>query len=124
MGSLRSDLPKWMQNGTSAGALTEMIVIHAPQTVPDGSGGETVTWRQVASAFAGVQVVRATEAETHGGLRQVSVVLFTVWRDAAVGMDGTYRIDWDGRKYNVREVRFGPSRGLTVEIVGETGAGV
>ena len=111
---------------TTLSELRERIDIHAPDDTADGGGGYTpgwVLWRD--NVAAKVKTVRASEDETQGGLRQVQVCLFTIRRQVAALLDaagGTaLRILWNGKNYDIREIRLGPPSEPFTEIAAESG---
>jgi len=101
------------------GELDQMVTFQEAQTAPDGHGGQTVSWVDVASAWAKVEPVRASESETRGGVRAVAAYLFEMHRRA--DLTEAMRIVWDGREYNIREIRIGAPREITMTVVAERG---
>lgn len=99
----------------TAGQLDQPIEIEVPANIADGAGGARPGWsRWPTRYYANVQAVAANEAETHGGTRQVSVVLFTVRRQVADKIQqwggAACRIVWGGRNYDIQDIRLGSSR--------------
>ncbi|MFP4538726.1 MAG: phage head closure protein [Dichotomicrobium sp.] len=104
---------------TRAGDLDELIAFEEEQTAPDGYGGQTVSWVEIAEAWARVRPVQASESETRGGVRAVAVYLFEVWRRTDI--TPKHRIVWQDTEYNIREIRDPGGRSLTMTIVAESG---
>lgn len=107
----------------SANRKTDLVTIEAEARVPDGGGGYTHSWSAIGQIYAEAKLVRATEAETRGGLRDVRVVLMTVWASEALvlAISPRHRLAWAGASWNVREVRNLPGHRPEVEIVAEAG---
>ncbi len=104
----------------AAGDFDQPIAFERETATPDGMGGEVSAWTQVgARAFASILPVRQTEAQRQGTQRASRTVLFKIWyrRD----IDEAMRIVWDGQIFNIREIRRGSPRDLTMQITAEAG---
>lgn len=105
------------------GRLSETIAIE----IEDGQGADDEVppiFREIGRMRAGVKPVRASESEREGALREVQVYIFTVLTSALRAMPVTstdHRIKWNGRAYNVREVRTPIARDPFTDIVAEAG---
>lgn len=105
------------------GRLSEVIAVE----IEDGQGADAELapiFREIGRMRADVRPVRASESEREGAVREVQVYLFKVLTSAlrAVPVSSTgHRIRWQGRAYNVREVRSPVAREPFTEIVAESG---
>lgn len=105
----------------SAGELTERITIQGETRTPDGYGGYTVEWTDVATVWARVVPLRGREqieAQQLGASQMYRVTI----RNRAV--DPAQRIMWRGRVLNIREAPEVGSRALYKEILAEGGVAV
>lgn len=103
----------------SAGKMTERIAVLRLAEGDDGYGGSPVIYAKLFEAWAEVTPVRASESERQGGLRDVQVYLFRLYRRGDVAAADV--IEWAGRRFNVREVRLPPTREIFMTVVAETG---
>ena len=102
------------------GDFDQPIVFETPGGTADGIGGTQITWTQVQpSAWAAVTPVRQGETEREGAQRASRTFLFKIHyrRDITESM----RIRWDGQILNIREIRRGSPRELTMQILAEAG---
>ncbi len=102
--------------------MTEVIAIDA-ELAPVGADRDPA-WTEIGRMRAAVKPVRASENEREGALREVQVYLFSVHTPAlrAVPMTAAaHRLRWNGKVYNVREVRGPIARQPYTEIVAESG---
>lgn len=102
-----------------AGEMDELITLQTVETSPDGFGGQVTIWETLAQTWARVQPVRAEESDTRGAVRPVRVYLFEVYR--RVDLSEAMRVQWNGEDFNIREIRIGPAREMTMTIVAESG---
>lgn len=101
------------------GQLDERITVEEEQTVPDGSGGQTVTWQSHVELFANVRPVRLSEEERQGAVRASRGYLFTIRRRD--DLEETMRISWRGEVFNIREIRLPRARVPHMEIFAQSG---
>ena len=104
--------------------LADLITIERETLTSDGSGHTfTSSWATLGQMYAEVKAVRASEAERQGAVRELHVMLFRVHAGEvrALAVRSADRVQWDGRQWNVREIRIGPPREMFAEIVAEWG---
>ncbi|WP_127078371.1 phage head closure protein [Rhodomicrobium lacus] len=106
--------------GGLSGDFSERLTFETPVATADGYGGETVEWRAVQPrAFAKVEAVRGSESDHQGAVRATRTYLFTLHRRGDI--TESMRIRWGDEILNIRELRRGPARALTMIIVAEAG---
>lgn len=90
-----------------AGALREAVGFDAKVTVPDGYGGEDVTWTEAFTARAEFRYERGREAVQAGGLTGTAVFKVRIGSHAAaraLTVAHRMRDTRRGVAYNIREV--------------------
>lgn len=81
---------------------------------PDGQGGATVTWSDVATVFANVQPLVGQEAVVSRQLQDSLTHKVTMrWRG---GVKAAMRLKWGTRLFNIREVRNIDERNHVLEL--------
>jgi SPP1 family predicted phage head-tail adaptor len=84
------------------GLLRHRVGLERPQGTSDGSGGETIAWTPVATLWARIDPIGATESAIAGHLTTMATHKITIrWRDDVVG---GMRIVFRGRHFRVRAV--------------------
>jgi len=81
------------------GRLRHRVTLSAPVATPDGAGGETVAWSPVATVWAAVEPVAASERRIADHLAAAVTHRLTLrWRgDVVGGMRATHR----GRNFRI-----------------------
>jgi len=85
------------------GSLNRRIVIEAPTTTPDGAGGATVVWTPVATVWARVETLSASEQVRAGRPDAIATHRLTI--RARSGIESGQRILVDSRVLTVRATR-------------------
>jgi SPP1 family predicted phage head-tail adaptor len=84
------------------GWLRHRVTVESAAGVPDGAGGETVTWDTVATLWARIEPAAAGEEIVAGHLSGVVTHDVTLrWRD---DLAGGMRLAWRGRLFRVLAV--------------------
>lgn len=106
-----------------AGNRRERIHIQWKSATTDSMGGRVETWQYAGSLWAAVKPVKAGEAngKKQAALRTQSAYQFTVDTRSTESRGATPvdRIVWQGRPYNIREVRLPASRTISTEIIAD-----
>ncbi len=107
-----------------AGARAEPVTLQRLTRTSDGMGGGVETWADVGLIWCDIKPLRASEAERQGAVRSLSVYQFSA--DAmsvkAKAASPSDRLVWQGRAYNIRELRTPKSAMPDIDIIAETGA--
>jgi head-tail adaptor len=106
-----------------SGLKSELIAIERYVTTPDGGGGVSREWTQVAEMWAQVQWIGGGESDRQGALRALARYRFTVLSAAAeqIGLTPEDRIAWNGERFNIRERPRRLPRVPDTEIIAEAG---
>jgi len=104
---------------TAIGEMDQIITFEQPQTAPDGSGGQTLSWTTLAQAWAKVKPVKLDESERQGAVRAARGYLFTVRR--RTDLSEAMRIVWNSESFNIREIRLPGGRASYMEIMAVAG---
>lgn len=81
------------------GWLRHRVVIEAPSATPDGAGGETVTWSVLATTWALIEPVDASEKVVAGGL--TGVLTHRITTRFRTDVSGGMRVLYRGKRYRV-----------------------
>lgn len=104
------------------GKLDQQITFQRFAETPDGAGGSTETWANLATdptVWANVKAKAGRESLDEGRINASFVKLFTIHnRDDLSELD---RIVWGGENYNIRGVRREGGRQLFLVIEAERG---
>jgi SPP1 family predicted phage head-tail adaptor len=104
------------------GKMDQRITLQRVTETPDGIGGTTRGWSDLAvnpSPWARVIAKAGREGMTEGRMTATYIVLFTIWnRDDLSEVD---RILWNGEAYNIRNIRREGERKLYLVIEAERG---
>ena len=101
------------------------ITFEQPVYTPDGYGGSALTWTAVGNrTFAGIQpVIGGSEREAEGALRATSTYAVKLFRREDI--TESMRIKWQQNSVtqylNIRNIRRGSPRELTMTIIAEAG---
>jgi SPP1 family predicted phage head-tail adaptor len=102
------------------GDFDQPISFETPVSTPDGLGGHATAWTAIQPrGWARVTAKAQSEAQRQGAVRASRTYLLEMHyrRDIMESM----RIRWDGQILNIREIRRGSPRDLTMQIVAEAG---
>jgi SPP1 family predicted phage head-tail adaptor len=108
-----------------AGDYNQPIVFETPGSTPDGYGGTVLTWTQVGNrTFASIQpVIGGGEREAEGALRSPTTYAIKLLRREDI--TASMRIRWQQNTVteilNIRNIRRGAPRELTMTIIAESG---
>jgi hypothetical protein len=106
---------------TAIGHLDQHVTLWAPTDLEDGHAALTgCDWRQTGEAMARADPMRATDAETQGGLRNIAIVRFAVHRPVAEALAPGCAIEWLARRYLIRDIRLDGASQF-IDIYAETG---
>ena len=112
---------------STIGDFNQRVTVQQNSGSGDGYGGTQITWSNIPRSpimFANVKPVRQSESERQGAERASRMYLFTVFRREDI--TESMRLVWQESATsqqicNIREVRRGPTRDLTMTIVAEAG---
>lgn len=91
-----------MTAGFDPGRLRCRMTLSTPVETPDGAGGATVVWTDVATLWARLDPVGANERRIADHLATVATHRITIrWRD---DIAGGMRFTWRGRSFRVTAV--------------------
>lgn len=106
----------------SAGDFRSVVTVQRCTETPDGSGGQSTAWADVATLFC--LAVCKREGEEYGDgstgrIKSVEVISFTTWwQDSFTVKD---RVSFEGRLFNIREIENLKRRNKFMKIVAEAG---
>ena len=103
----------------NAGDFDQRVTFQRTVTAPDGLGGAAVTWTDAAKAWAMVTPARQSESERQGALRASRTYTLTLRRREDI--TEAMRILWRSEVMNIREIKRGGPRELTMQITAEAG---
>lgn len=107
---------------TGAGDLDQRVTIQAPADIPDGQGGVTKGWADVATVWAKVRPVSGRERAAAGQIEAAALYRVTIRRRADV--TAACRVVWNGKAMNARFVPDAGSRAPFTIIDCEAGVPV
>ncbi|MEM7619770.1 MAG: phage head closure protein [Pseudomonadota bacterium] len=101
------------------GDLDQIVSIMQQTSTPDGFGGETVVWSEFAKVYAHVRAIRGSESEDRGAVRETRQYIFVIHRRS--DLSGTMAIDWEGERYNIRNIKKPSPREQFMDVIVEYG---
>ena len=106
-----------------AGPKTELITFERESRSDTVTGGYTMSWTEIGSAWAEVRYLRGGEKEQGGVMREINAYRFICWSAAVEELALSVRdvIVYNGERYNVREVPRRIAGAPDTEIIAETG---
>ena len=107
----------------SAGAKDQQITLQRYAATPDGIGGTTQAWANLATdatVWAAVKAKAGREGLTEGRLSATFVTTFTIYNRS--DLSELDRIVFGGENYNIRGIRREGGRTLDLVIEAERGA--
>ncbi|MCB2081365.1 MAG: phage head closure protein [Hyphomicrobiales bacterium] len=112
-----------MKKRTLASRMDKRVILQSPQETVDTGGGYSVTWQEVATLWAHMEVLgRGREAWQDAQLQDRQLFRFTLrYRD---GVTTKQRLVYDSRTFNIRAVVNPDERGEMLELVAEEGVAV
>lgn len=108
---------------TKPGRMTERITIQAYTEIPDGGGGTTKGWANIATnptIWCEVIAKAGREALVSDRITATMITLFRVRNRP--DLDETMRISWRGSNFNIRGIRREGHRGQYLTVEAERGA--
>lgn len=103
-----------------AGQLDQRISLQRKSRVRDGAGGATETWTEYAEVYAMVRPMTGRERQNAERAEALSDYVVVIrYRSGILPSD---RIEWRGRKLNIRFIRNQGPRTSWLEIEAEMGA--
>lgn len=106
----------------SAGAKDQQITLQRATPTPDGAGGTTQAWANIATdatVWAAVRAKAGREGLDEGRMTATFVTLFTIYNRDDLSELG--RIIWNGENYNIRSLRREGGRNIDLVIEAERG---
>lgn len=101
------------------GTMDQRITLQRLAETPDGCGGVTHAWSDLATVWASVRTKSAGEDLTNGRINATAVSTFWIWnRSDLTEID---RLVWGGEVYNIRGVLRQGGRRLRLQIEAERG---
>jgi len=105
-----------------AGKLDQRISIKQATNTPDGIGGVTESWSELAEVWANVAPMAGREEDRQGAVRENRMYMITIRNRSDILNDMV--IDWGGDRYNIRNIKQPPDRKMYLEIVAEYGVAI
>lgn len=100
--------------------INRRITIRQPRDVPDGHGGFTTEWQDIATVWAEVISQNGREAVIASALQGVSSYRITIrWRS---GVSPEQQIDYDGKTLNIRSADDPDGKRTALVIFADTEA--
>lgn len=107
---------------TEVGKLDQRVTFQRRTATPDGGGGETYAWANLAhnpTVWAHVVAKAGRETLTEGRMNASFTVLFHIHNRRDIDLRD--RIMWQGVPYNIRGIRDEGGRALRLTIEAERG---
>jgi len=104
------------------GKLDQRITLQSKTLTPDGGGGSTEAWGNLAAdptVWAAVKPMTGSEIMREGGDVAVAMYRFIIRNRS--DLDERFRIVWEGSSYNIRQVQREGGRALYLTIIAERG---
>lgn len=105
------------------GELDQRITFQKRISTPDGCGGSTFEWQNIAalaSVWAHVRVGSGREVTEYDRVNAELNYIFVIRNRSDI--DAAYRILWDGEPFSIKAPKKPKSRAMYMEIEGERGA--
>lgn len=99
----------------SIGQLKNLLVIEEPVLAPDGGGGFTVSWQEVAEVYADIAELAGSEPLQHRQLSSRMPCRITLLYRADIRAD--MRLTGGGRSYGIVSLRDPDGKGAYLEII-------
>ena len=84
------------------GQMTARLVLEAPQDAPDGQGGATRTWQEVAALWARIEPVSVASREQAGA--EVGIITHRIWLGCRDGVQAGLRFRKGNRVFRIKLV--------------------
>lgn len=88
----------------AAGKLRERVTLQAETQTPDGAGGYSLGWSDVATVWASVKPMRGKESLESMQVRDVQPYEVMIRYNSAVTVTPKHRLSWNGKLLNIRSV--------------------
>lgn len=102
-----------------ASRLRHRVTLQQPSETPDGAGGVTRTWQDVATLWAEIEALSANESVE--AARLVSGITHRITLRYRSGVTAQMRVSFDGRVFNIRSVTNLLERDIILEVLAEEG---
>jgi len=102
-----------------AGELDQRVTLQRPDSAPDGRGGVTKGWSDIATVWARVRPISGRERAAAGQIEAAATYRVTIRRRTDITAD--CRIVWQGIVMNIRSVPASGSRAMWTVIDCEAG---
>lgn len=99
--------------------LNRRISIERPVLTDNGSGGATVVWMKVCETWAKMRPARGVERIAHGQLTATTMETITIRYIAE--LDERWRLNFEGRLFNIRDIADLEERHIYLELSCEEG---
>ena len=100
-------------------ALRHKVALEQKISTPDGMGGTATTWQQIATLWAEIIPLRASETSTHSQVTATASKKFRMRYNTLVQPD--MRLVHDGVIFNIRSITNVEEKKHTLEITAESG---
>ena len=102
------------------GDMRERLYIQRKTLTPDGIGGTTTSWANIAMVWAKAEgkIVKGVETMVEGRMAATFINVFTMYSRNFTELD---RIMWNNEPWNIRGVRRIGNKSLFVEVSAERG---
>ena len=103
------------------GKMDQRVVIQRATATPDGIGGSTVTWANIASVWAAVTPfpMKVKEEMIEGRMTATQPLHMRIY--ARRDLTEKDRVLWDGRTFNIRGIPLDSLRSQFMDLVIEAG---
>jgi head-tail adaptor len=101
-----------------AGAMDQRVTLRRLARTPDGGGGVTEAWADLATVWAAVSFKGAREGLDEGRVNASQMTTFEIYARDVTELDG---LVWNGDFYNIRTVRRYGERNLMMWLDAERG---
>ncbi len=105
-----------------AGKLDQRISIKQALNSADGIGGVAESWSELDEVWANVRPISGREEDRQGAVRENRMYMVTIRNRSDILNDMV--IDWNGDRYNIRNIKQPTGRKLYLEIVIEYGVAI
>lgn len=107
--------------GIKAGALRHRVTLQSAAETPDGGGGFTTAWSDVATVWAAIEPLKGTERLRAEQLENPVTHRVTIRHRA--GVTAKMRVAFGARVFNIRAVINPEERNRRLELLCEEGVG-
>lgn len=104
-----------------AGGMDQLVTIQRKTLVPDGYGGFTAEWDEVATVWAKVMPKAGRESQVEGRQAATFVAVFEVYQSGLEDLTELDRIEFCGENWNIRGRPRPGERAQTIKVEAERG---